>query len=170
MQYQLPMTSPVGPAATVEASTCTAMEPAATVKRATTAEATSLETCTAVKTSAAVKALVPVKFASAMPSAFATESVTVTMPAATIVPTPSAVEAATTVEAVEPRTRANKHAPCKIIRAIVAVWRAGVGGIPIVAIRADRGRANVGWAKLNGNLRMGCPCNNHEKPEQNSVL
>jgi hypothetical protein len=170
MQYQLPVTSPVGPTATVEASTSTAMEPAATMKRATAAEATSLETCTTVKTSAAVEALVPVELTTTMPSAFATESVTVTMPAATIVPTPSAVEAATTVEAMEPRTCANKHATGKIVRAVVSVRRACVGGISIVAIRADWSRANVGRAKLNCNLRMGCPCNNHEKPEQNNVL
>jgi hypothetical protein len=165
MQYQLPMTSPVGPTATVEASTSTAMEPAATMKRATAAEATSLETCTAVKTSAAVEALVPVELTTTMPSAFATESVTVSMPTTAIVPAPSAVEAATTVETMEPRTRANKHATGKIVRAVVSVGRACVRGVPIVAIRADRGRA-----KLNCNLRMGCPCNNHEKPEQNNVL
>jgi hypothetical protein len=154
--------------AAVEATT---MEPAATVKRVTSPEA-----FTTMEVSAAVEALVPVKFTTAMPAVFPTESVAtpetlmVTVPATAIVPAPTAVEAATTVEATEPRTCASKYSPCKIIRAVVAVRRACVRGIPIIAIRADRSRANVGRAKLNGNLCVGCPCHNHENPEQNSVL
>jgi hypothetical protein len=109
-------------------------------------------------------------------SGAAAESAVKSVPAAAIesrpapVEGPAAVEAATAIEPMEPRTGANKHSPGKIIRSVVAVGRACVRGIPVVAIRADRGRANVGRAKLNCNLRMGCPCNNHEKPEQNDVL
>jgi hypothetical protein len=161
--------SPVGPATTVEASSSAPME-RATMKPVPIAEAATLKSATTVKTSAAVEALVPVELTTTMPSAFATESVTVSMPTTTIVLAPSSVEAATTIEAMEPRTRANKHATGKIVRAVVSVRRACVGGISIVAIRADWSRANVGRAKLNCNLRIGCPCNNHEKPEQNDVL
>ena len=77
---------------------------------------------------------------------------------------------AVAVEAVEPRTRADKHTPGKIIRSVVPVGGTCVRGIPIVAICADRCRSNVGRTKLNGNLGVGCPCNNHEKTEQSSVF
>jgi hypothetical protein len=141
MLCQLPVASPVRIAA-VESTT--AMEPAA-VKRVTFPEA-----FTTMEVSAAVEALVPVGFTTTMPAVFPMESVAtpetfmITVPATAIVSAPSTVEAATTVEAVEPRTRANKHSPGKIIRAVVAVRRACVRGIPIIAIRANRSRHNIG--------------------------
>jgi hypothetical protein len=153
----------MGPTATMEpAPSVEAASPAksaATMLRGETAESTA----TAHSGTAAES--------TTMPSAFTTEfaataeSAIMSVPTATIESWP-----ATAIKTMEPWTRANKYSTGKIIRSVVAVGRTCVRDIPIVAIRADRGRANVSRSKLNGNLRMGCPCNHHEKPEQNSVL
>lgn len=122
----------------------------------------------------AVESIPAANYWRAMESATTVNCDAAMIPAARVTVHRSAIEGTpvnwTAVEAMEPRTRANKHATSKIIRAVVAVRRARVWGIPVVAIGAYWGRAYVGWAKLNSNLRMCGPCYNHEKPEQNSVL
>jgi hypothetical protein len=85
---------------------------------------------------------------------------------------PAAVEPATAVVAsTEPRTRADKSAPDKVVRAIVAVRRACIRGIPIVAVGADRSWPDVAWHNSNShpNLCMGRAPHNHAKPEQNRI-
>ena len=158
----------MGPATTMKFST--AMKSASTMEVAPSAFwAETAEPTTAAHRGLAAESIT-------MPSAFTmeftatAESVFMPVPTATVKRRPATIESATAVEAMEPRTRANKHATSKIIRAVVAVRRARVWGIPVVAIGAYWGRAYVGWAKLNSNLRMCGPCYNHEKPEQNSVL
>jgi len=121
--------------------------------------------------------------ASTMKFAATTEFVMMSVPITPVKGRPATVkpattiEAATAVETMEPRTRPNKHALGKIVRTVVAVWRACVWGIPIVAIGTDRrwldvSRPNVGRPEsyCNPNLRVGCTRHNHANPEQNSVL
>jgi hypothetical protein len=50
---------------------------------------------------------------------------------------------ATAVKPVEPRAGADKHATREPLRSVVAVRRAGVRIIAIIAVRTDRWRANV---------------------------
>ena len=164
---------------TVESATAmkaAAVEPTATVEAVAAAEAT-----TAMKSVTSMEAWVPVEPTTAMPAAFATESVMVSMPTAAIVSAPSAVEAAPAIESMEPWTRAYEHSPGKIIRAVVAVRRASVGGIPIVAVAADWSWPEIAWPSVHwrdsnsnsySNLGMGgsCPCHNNEKSEQDCVL
>jgi hypothetical protein len=107
----------------------------------------------------------------------AAESTVKSVPSASIESWAAAVERPATVESAsaivataEPRTRANKYAPGKIIRAVITVRRACVRGIPIVAICACRAGPHIGWAILNRNLRVGRPRHNHEKPEQNNIF
>jgi hypothetical protein len=98
---------------------------------------------------------------------------------ATIESRATPVESAATIETVEPRPRADKHAPDEIVRAIVAVWRAGIRGIVIVAVGTGRRRADVSgptvdWPDSNSkpHLRVGSsrPCNQHQKPKHCTVL
>ena len=62
------------------------------------------------------------------------------LPSATVVPiSRAAVKAAIArTPAAEPRTRSYKHTTDKIVRPVVAIGRAGVGIITIVAVGADR--------------------------------
>jgi hypothetical protein len=92
------------------------------------------------------------------------------VPSATVEARPSTVPTAAAVVTMKPGTCADKHAPRKIIRAVVAVRCAGVRSISVVAIRTYRSRPNVGRAKLNRDLRVRRPRHNHEKPEQNAIL
>jgi len=104
----------------------------------------------------------------------AAESAVKSDSAASIKCRPAPVEPAASVEAMEPGTRANKHAPGKIIRPIVAVRRARVRRVPVIAVGAYRSWTDVAWPKSNSNpdLRMGSsrPRYQHEKPEHHSVL
>lgn len=83
--------------------------------------------------------------------------------------TAAAIEPGPAIEAMEPRTRANKDATRKVIRPVITVWRASIGCIPIVAIRACRRCTNVPWSNSdpysNPNLRMSGSRHNHAKPE-----
>jgi hypothetical protein len=101
------------------------------------------------------------------------------VPIAPVKTRPASVEPSTAVVTMEPRTSADKHAPDKVIRTVVAVWRASVGGIPIVAVCADWRSVNVSGPAINrrhsnsnseADLRVGCSRHYHAKPEQNSVL
>jgi hypothetical protein len=96
---------------------------------------------------------------------------------ATIESRSSAIESATAVEAMEPWTRADEHAAGKIVRAVVAIRCAGIRGVPVVAIGADRCRPDIGWGNVawpesnsDPNLRMGRARHNHAKAEQNCVF
>jgi hypothetical protein len=104
----------------------------------------------------------------------AAESAVKSDSAASIKCRPAPIESAPSVEAMEPGTRANKHAPGKIIRPIVAVRRARVRRVPVVAVGAYRSGTDVAWPESNSNpdLRMGSsrPRYQHEKPEHHSVL
>jgi hypothetical protein len=149
------------------------MEIPATVERVPATKSAALEA------SPAVKALALAESATAMPATFATqslaaaESVMVSIPATALVAAPSAI-VATSIEAMEPRTCANKHAPGKVVRAIIAVRCACVWGIPIIAVRAHWSRPHVGWPNANANsnpdLRMSRSRHNHAEPEQNCVF
>ena len=164
--------------ATTSVETAPAMKPATTVEPAPAAEP-----FTTVKSSAAVETLVAAEFTAAMPPSLAAEPVptakSVPIAESLMVPAPAtAVEAvpptvvAAAVEPVEPRTGPYEHAVIEIIWAIVAIRRARIWRIPIVAIRAHRRRTKVGWPKLNCDLRMGgpSPCHHHKNPGQHSVL
>jgi hypothetical protein len=149
-----------------------------------------LPVAASMESSATVEPAPPSRWSEAMKSTAAThrgaasESTVKSIPAATIEgwaatiePRPPAVESATAVEAMEPWTRADEHAAGKIVRAIVAIRRAGIRGVPVIAISADRGRANVGWgyvpwpkSNANPNLRVSRARHYHAKPEQYSVL
>src|SRR5690242_10693988 len=119
--------------------------------------ASSMETAASMKTASAVKAaatmestaIAPAETASAFKSASAVVS-------AAVVPTPVAAAAIVTavvasavisirtpVEAMEPWASADKDAIRKPIRPIVAIRRAGVGVIAIIAVSTNRSRADV---------------------------
>jgi hypothetical protein len=102
------------------------------------------------------------------------ESAFMPVPTAAVKAWPAPIESATAVEAMEPRTSAYKRASDKIVWAVVAVGCACVWSVPIITVVTDWSRTHVGWPKSNThsdpNLRVGCPCHNHAKPEQNSIL
>jgi hypothetical protein len=149
-----------------------------------------MESATTMKSSATLEPAPSSRWDEAMESTAApdrgsaAESTVKSIPAATIEgwppaiePRPSAVESATAVEAMEPWARADEYAAGKIVRAIVAIRRAGIRGIPVIAIGADRGRPDVGWGNVpwpksnsNPNLRVGRARHNHANPEQYSAL
>jgi hypothetical protein len=144
------------------------------VKLVTASEPTVMEAFTTMESSVAMEALVPAEFTTAAPFAFATKFIPATE--SVMIPVPPTV-----IEAMKPRADTDKYAANKIIRTVVAIRRAYVWGIAIVAIRADRsrhdiGRFSVAWPNPNSDpkpdLRVGnlCPCHNHEKSKQNSVL
>jgi hypothetical protein len=175
MLEKLPAASSVGAAATMKAATTVELAPSMR-RRETMESPASAHGC-----AAAGPFTMPSAFS--MKFAATAESVIMSVPTASIVARPATVKLATTIEAtaavetMKPRTRANKHAPGKIVRTVVAVWRACVWGIPIVAIgtdwrRLDVGRPNGGRPEshCNPNLRVGCTRHNHANPKQNSVL
>jgi hypothetical protein len=60
-----------------------------------------------------------------------------------IVIAPSAVVAPPAIVAMEPGSRAKKHAARKIIGAVVSVRRAVIRSVPVISIRANRRRTNI---------------------------
>ena len=147
---------------------------------------------------AAEPATVPAAFAAkpfatpesttAMPFAFAAEitpapkPIVVTVPTPIIVATPtvvavSTVIAASAVVAIEPGAGADKHAADKVIGTVVAVGRAIIRIVIVVAIRTNRRRPVVFRSYIHGtesdsdvNLRLRGACRYYENPEQQSVL
>jgi hypothetical protein len=128
---------------------------------------------TATLEAAAVESRIAVESAFTMPS-----TGTVVVPSAVVA---AAVESTPAVEAVEPGARADKHSPGKIIRAVIPVGRASVGGVPVISVGADRSRPHIGGPSVNRpnpnsnsnpNLSVGSPraCHCHKNPEQYSVL
>jgi hypothetical protein len=149
---------------------------------ATMEAASTVEPAASMKCITAMESAVPVERLSAMESTAAThdwramETATVGVSAATIEARSSAIPAVAAVESVEPRTRSNKDASNEVIRPVVAVWRAGVRSISVVAIGACRSRADIprrhSDSNSNPDLSVGraCPRHNHEKPNQNRIF
>jgi hypothetical protein len=153
---------PASVASTTAMESATAsVKPAASMKFATAAMEASVttEAATAVEATVTSEAFV---YKSA-----AAKAVTTTVKAPTVVTT--AIEAAAviapaietrTVEPVEPRASPDEHAVYEPIRAVVTVRRASVWGIIIVAIGANRSRANISvpWANSNAHDHSLCVC------------
>lgn len=78
-------------------------------------------------------------------------------------------EIAAPVKPVEPRAGSDKHATNEPLRAVVAVRRAGVGVVAIIAVRANRWRAVIiAGAHSNAHkhsLRVGKGCEEEANPE-----
>jgi hypothetical protein len=166
------MASTMSPATTMEAAFT--VGPSAAVRSVPAAKA-----AVTMEPTLAVEALVPAESTITTPSAFPVEFAAIAE--SLFMPVPASVPIATvealptsTVEAVKPRTRANKRSADKIIRTVVSIWRARVGGIVIVAVSADRRRSDVTWPNSDPNakpnLRAGRPRNSHAKSEQNTIL
>jgi hypothetical protein len=144
------MPASVAATAAMEA-TATAMEATATSVETT---ATAMEAATAVETTAtAVEATVTAE--SFVVKSAATITITTTVIAPAIVTT--AIETPA-VESMEPRASPDEDSVEEPIRAVVTVWRASVWVIIIVAIGADRCRANVSvcWANSNAHDHSLC--------------
>jgi hypothetical protein len=85
------------------------------------------------------------------------------------------------VETVEPRTHSDKNAAIEVFGTVIAVRRAGVWVISVVAVSAVGRRTEVSWrrnvartnsnAYANSNLGIGGRAReNYEKPEQTEIL
>src|SRR5208283_3882117 len=166
-RYGLAMPASVA-ASTVKAAT--AMESASTAAADTAA---TMESAAAVATEAASNAAVdpatcvaatraaPVGPTGAIPvsrTAIAISAPIAVSPATVGPPGPAIIAAS---PAVIPRPRADKHAAHKKVRAIVTVRRAGVRGIPVIAISANGRGAYPGIHRANSNahpdLRLRVP-------------
>ena len=121
---------------------------------------------------------VVVKVPTTTAEAFVEIAITVPI-AATIIA--STIEATTvvwtapvmSVVAVIPGAGADEDTVHKIIRAVVAVRRAGVGIISVVAIGANRGRANDHWATdchADTHLRIGAASRGEEQNSKQSCV
>ena len=118
------------------------MEASATVE-----SAAAVESATAARREAATAAISAACItASNCTASVETSATAVITPAveATATVEPATIESAT-VEATptEPRAGANEDPANEPIRSVVAVWRAGVRGISVVAIRANRSTVSV---------------------------
>jgi hypothetical protein len=85
------------------------------------------------------------------------------------------------VETVEPRTHADKNAAIEVFGTVIAVRRASVWVISVVAVSAVGWRTDISWrrniartnsnAYANSNLGIGGrACENYEKSEQTEIL
>jgi hypothetical protein len=167
----------MSPATTMEAAFT--VGPSAAVRSVPAAKAAvTMEPTFAVEALVPAESTITTRSAFPMKSAAIAESVFTPVPAsvpiATVEALPTSIEPTFTVVAVEPRTRANKRSADKIIRTVVSIWRARVGGIVIVAVSADRRRSDVTWPNSDPdakpNLRAGRPRHSHAKSEQNTIL
>ena len=113
-----------------------AVEPASTMEASATVEsAATVKVSAAMKTASAMEAL-------AVEAAI--KAPTCESPAEVATPVKSAaVEAPMSIKSVEPRSRADEDSTDKPIRAVVAVGRASVRIIIVVAVGANRRRAVV---------------------------
>jgi hypothetical protein len=175
------MAASVETASAVE-SPASAMKAAATVEPAALETTSTLEAASATEAIAASEALVT---AETMPSTTAAEftpAKIVTIPTSAIETMPSAVVPAS-VESVEPRPGTDKNAASKVLRAIVAVWRARVWEVAVITVRADRRRPNVNGTTTDDNrpdshanphshLRVGRTCarNEYKQSQYDEVL
>ena len=96
---------------------------------------------------AATSVAVRISFMSVAPTpAGIAAAPTVVTPAAAII---SAIPEVRRVSPVIPRARANEYAVHEVVRAVVAVWRAGIRIIVIVPIGADRRASRVSRTNSN---------------------
>jgi uncharacterized protein related to proFAR isomerase len=130
--------------------------------RAASGTTVTAEAVPAVSSKAALDATASVEAASAAieaGSSVKTSSFEITSIAASIVTT--TVVTAATVKAMEPWTSADKDTACEVVRTVVAVRRASIRVIPVVAVGANRSRTVVGRADPNAynhSLRMRRNC------------
>src|SRR6266700_2018724 len=178
---KLPVSATVS-APTVETST--AMEPATTtVKTSTAVETTGVASETAAmkatitaSEAAAVEASAPAEIASAVTPARspieATSVIAASIETAAIVA--AAIEARAPVKAVEPWSSTDKHAVDKVVRAVVAIRRTTIRVIPVIAVGARRSRPVVRWADSNADknsLCMGRNCHRkHANRQQRKIF
>jgi hypothetical protein len=84
------------------------------------------------------------------------------------------IEPAAAIESVEPRAGADKCSAHEIVRTVVAIGRAGIRRVVIIAIRANRRRPNVrrphSESNSDSNLRAGGSRDSHAEPEQHRVF
>jgi hypothetical protein len=81
-----------------------------------------------------------------------------TIEIATAIKPRASVEARASIKSMEPRAGANKNSAGEITRPVVAVRRAGVGIVSVVAVRAHWRRTNVGRANANADHNSLCVC------------
>ncbi len=178
--------------------------PVAAVAATTMRAASSVATTTVKATTSAVEAASPVEATAAMKTATAVEpasgiAASRTAPIATIawaiavtspeaaVSAPIAISPATvgpagpaivaaTAPAVIPGACADKHAAYEPVRSIVAVRRAGIGCISVIAISTDRRGANPGIHRADSNpnshanLRLRVARAQQKNSQQNHVF
>jgi hypothetical protein len=129
-------------AAVETAGAAAAVEPAgAAVEAAASAEATSLEA----------------------PTFKAATAETASLEAAAVAASVVAVSTAAVI-AVVPRAGADKDATHKVVWTVVAVRRARIWGIPVVAVGANWSRSYITGtdSNANGNLSVGVTCRKHQ--------
>jgi hypothetical protein len=71
-----------------------------------------------------------------------------------------------------PGARADKHAVDKVVRAIVAVGRATIRVIPVIAVAANRSRTVIGRAHSNADnhslcVGRNCQCKHANRQQSN---
>jgi hypothetical protein len=170
----------------VETATAAVETATATVETATA----TVETATAAVESTTAMELTPAAESVTAPESAAIVSTTAAEIAEPVTTTESAVIAAaeitvagsivSAVEAAEPRTCADKSAVIEVFGTVVAVRRASVRIISVVAVGAvgrgtdvSRGR-NIGRTNSNADAKSnlgvgGRACENYEKPEQTEI-
>ena len=140
--------------------------------------ATTVEPATAaVETIAAVKAAITAAetFPTAESAITATETFVAVVAAASVeamaVIAATTVEAAAIVAAVEPWAGADEDAADEVVRAIVAVGRAGVRIVAVVTVGADRrGAVNWAYADADANLRVGAARRGEKQNSQQCTI
>ena len=155
MPLNLAVSAGVAAATTVKATAASAANCSAAVETATSAGCGSAaESCSTASYGAATETFVAAETVSTPTGASAPTRAS---------PAGTTVEAASAVEAVEPRAGADEDAADEVVRAVVAVGRAGVGRIRVVAVSADRSWTN--WTDTNseGDLRVRGAYRNHEQ-------
>jgi hypothetical protein len=148
-KWNLPASSAVGTASSVEASAT--METAPTMEASAAVKATS---CVATSFVVAMEAASPVK---AFP-AEATSKVPAFIEVAATVKPRAAIKAWSAVETVEPRAGADKNTAGEVPCPVVAVRRACVRIISIVAVLAHWGWTEVRRADANADHDSLCMC------------
>ena len=144
-----------------------AVEPAATMK-----SVSSMEAITTVKAAA-----IPAMSTDKSMSAYKAAPMEATIPAAPAIPTPAIPTPAFTTptpaimtEAVVPRARTDKHASYEPIRSVVAVRRASVRIVIVIAISADRSGAVIAGTNPHADcdlrLRIGRRQRQHHRKQR----
>jgi len=151
------MSAAVASATTVEPTATAAVKPASTTSVepacGTASETTARESATMIEASASGKSTAPaIKAPATEPTVKATAAKTPT--AKTVAVKPPSIETTSAIKAVEPGTGADKDPAVEPIRAVVAVRRAIIRVVSVVAVSARRARTDVNRAHANHNLRL----------------